>query len=421
MYRTERTKPGCFATRNRTSCTKMLFHNKKILIGITGGIAAYKVCHLIRSIRKQGGRVRTILTKSGEQFMTRTTLEALSEEPVATDIFEASSSNDIHHIDLARWSDCFVIAPATANCLAKSAHGIADDILSTIVLAYSGSILFVPAMHTEMWENKVTQNNVKLLKKLGNEVMSPGTGQLARDRDGIGRMAEPEEIEAAIVKKLGLKNDLAGKKILITLGRTEEPIDPVRYVSNRSSGKMGAALAGEALARGAEVTVVAGAHNVPIPDNATVLSAVTAKEMAKAVKKEITRHDALIMTAAVADFRPVKPSGKKIKKTSVDTLTLELEPTEDILGSLKSVKHKAVVVGFSVETNNEIANSRKKLTGKNLDLVVLNNPLETGAGFEVDTNKVTILRKGRPPKKLPLLSKRETAARIMDTVVELLS
>lgn len=398
----------------------MIFKNKKILIGITGGIAAYKVCYLIRSIRKQGGHVKTILTKSGEQFIAKTTLESLSGEPVAQEIFDRVPTRTIQHIDLARWADCFVIAPATANCIAKTVHGIADNLLSTVILSYPGSILFAPAMNDEMWKNLVTQDNLNRLRELNHIVIPPGVGRLACDAVGIGRMAEPEEIEKAIIKRLGLKQDLKGKKILVTAGSTEEPIDPVRYISNRSSGKMGAALAEAAAARGAMVTLIVGAHTAHLPSDVEIIHALTAREMAKAVKKEYKKHDALIMAAAVADFRPVRVSRGKIKKNSAACLTLELERTEDILGSIGKTKGDTLIVGFSLETDETLKNARKKLTEKNLDMVVMNNPLEPGAGFEVDTNKVTILEKGKKVQELPLLPKREVAEHILDRVVKLL-
>jgi len=364
--------------------------------------------------------VKTILTKAGEQFVTRTTLETLSEEPVATDTFEPPSNNAILHIDLARWSDCFVVAPATANIIAKAANGIADDLLSTVILAHSGSIVFVPAMHTEMWNNPATQRNIKLLNKMGHVVMPPGKGALARDKEGIGRMTEPEEIESFIVSRLGLKNDLIGKKILITVGRTEEAIDPVRYISNRSSGKMGAALTEESLSRGAKVTVIAGAHNTHMPEDAFIINTKTAQKMAAAVKKEVIKHDVLIMAAAVADYRPVNREKSKIKKIKTGRISIELEPTEDILGSLSKIKQKSVIVGFSVETDNIINNSRKKLIDKNLDLIILNNPLEKGAGFDVDTNIVTLIEKNKKPLKLPILPKSEVARHILDRIVKLM-
>ncbi len=395
----------------------MIFRNKKILIGIAGGIAAYKIPYLVRMIKTMGGEVKTILTRSGEQFVTKTTLATLSEEPVAYDVFDSEIPDKIQHIDLARWADCFVIAPATANIVAKAAHGIADDILSTIIVSYQGSILFAPAMHDEMWKNCVTQDNIKKLLKQGHEIVPPEFGNLASDTVGMGRLAELETIEQAIIKKLNIKLDLNGKKILITAGRTEEAIDPVRYISNHSSGKMGAALAEAAVERGAAVTVISGIRTVPFPGEASVIEAPTTQKMAKAVKKELGNHDVLLMAAAVTDYRPKKISKEKIKKGSANVLSLELETTEDILGSIKDLKNNTFIAGFSVETHNEIANSRKKLSEKNLDLVIINNPLEPGAGFGVDTNKVTLLEAGKKAQHLPLLSKRDVADRIFDRIV----
>ncbi len=394
----------------------MIFRNKKILIGITGGIAAYKIPYLVRTIKTRGGEVKTILTGSGEQFVTKTTLATLSEEPVAYDVFDSEVPDKIQHIDLARWADCFVIAPATANIFAKAAHGIADDILSTIIVSYKGSILFAPAMHDEMWKNCVTQDNIKKLLKQGHEIVPPEFGSLASDSVGMGRLAELETIEQAIIKKLNLKLDLTGKKILITAGRTEEAIDPIRYISNHSSGKMGAALAEAAAERGAAVTVIAGIRTVPFPGEASIIEAPTTHEMAKAVKRELNNNDVLLMAAAVADYRPKKSSKEKIKKGSANVLSLELETTEDILGSIKERKKNTFVAGFSVETQNEIANSRKKLTEKNLDLIIVNNPFEPGAGFDVDTNRVTLLETGKKAQHLPLLSKRDVADRIFDRI-----
>ncbi|MFC1514046.1 bifunctional phosphopantothenoylcysteine decarboxylase/phosphopantothenate--cysteine ligase CoaBC [candidate division KSB1 bacterium] len=397
----------------------MIFRNKKILIGITGGIAAYKTCYLIRSIKKQGGSVRIILTGSGSQFVGSTTLEAISGEKVATDLFEPAQSDTILHIDLARWPDLFVIAPATANTIAKTVHGIADDILSTVILACSQKIIFAPAMNEDMWNNKVTQENLKKLNKLGHKIIPPGTGELACETEGIGRMAEPAEIEKFIIKELGLKLDLTGKKILVTAGGTEEPIDPVRVIGNRSSGKMGIALAEAAASRGAEVTLIAGTHSVHLPKFVTVINVRTAAEMQKAVEKEFPDCDVLIMAAAVADFKPAKMSKTKIKKGSLDKMSIDLEPTQDILKEVTKNKQGRIVVGFSLETDNEIGNARKKLKDKNLDLIVLNNPLKKGSEFGSDSNRITILQPRKKPGEYPLLSKADAADNILDAVSRL--
>ncbi|MFC1730412.1 bifunctional phosphopantothenoylcysteine decarboxylase/phosphopantothenate--cysteine ligase CoaBC [candidate division KSB1 bacterium] len=397
-----------------------MFRGKKILVGITGGIAAYKTCYLIRMIKKKGGEVKTVLTRSGEKFVTVTTLEAISEEPVAKDLFDPVPARTIQHIDLARWPDCFVVAPATANIIAKAAHGIADDLLSTVIVSYPGKILFAPSMNDVMWKNPQTQDNVKRLRELNHRIIHPDEGDLACDTVGIGRMAEPEAIEKEIAAMIAVSADLYGRKILVTAGGTEEPIDPVRVIGNRSSGKMGAALAGAAAARGADVTLIAGIHRIQLPDNVKTIQVRTSAEMSEAVKVHIGGSDALLMAAAVSDYRPAKMLPKKLKKVAHETLELKLERTEDILLSIGKMKMDAVLVGFSLETDNDLENARKKLTGKNLDLVVMNNPLEEGAGFDVDTNKVTLLEKGKKDESLPLLSKRETADRILDRVVKLL-
>jgi phosphopantothenoylcysteine decarboxylase/phosphopantothenate--cysteine ligase len=402
----------------------MSLNGKHILIGITGSIAAYKICYLIRSIKNQGGCVKTILTRSGKHFITRTTLEALSGEPVAFDMFEPMSSNRIPHIELARWADCFVVAPATANIIAKTVHGTADDLLSTVILAHPGAIIFAPAMNEAMWNNPVTQANVRRLQELGHWIVSPAVGELACGEEGIGRMADPKEIEKTIITKLDLvasgnRLDLKDKKVLVTLGRTEEPIDPVRYISNRSSGKMGSAIADAALSRGADVTIIAGVHTAPLPQGAKVINVRTAQEMADTVIKEFKNYDVLIMAAAVADYRPIHTAKQKIKK-SLSRLTLELEPTEDILAGIAQKKKNTLVVGFSLETDNEIENARKKLKEKHLDMIVVNNPLEPGSGFETDTNRVIIIECGKKPLELPLLPKRTVADRIIDRVVLLL-
>jgi len=403
----------------------MIFRDKKILIGISGGIAAYKVCYLIRSIKKQGGSVRAILTTSGERFVTPVTLEALSGEPAARDQFDPTPYGPFPHIDLPKWADCFVVAPATANILAKAAQGIADDLLSTSITAARGTILFAPAMNDAMWENKATQDNVAILQGRRHRIILPGSGDLACETVGIGRMAEPEEIERSIVDFLGLKRDLEGKRILVTAGGTEEPIDPVRFIGNRSSGRMGFALAEVACARGADVVLIAGSYKVALPANVRVIKVRTAAEMAQAVQAEISDADALLMAAAVADFRPESVSGHKIKKEGSEEVTLRLGRTEDILAKIGSKKlrksrKKTALVGFALETENGEENARKKLAEKNLDMIILNNPLENGAGFDVETNKVSVFERGKKRKDLPVISKRDVADHILDRVAGLL-
>jgi len=399
----------------------MKLTGKNILIGISGGIAAYKVCYLIREIKKQGGAVRIILTKSGEKFVTRTTLEALSGEQVVTDIFDPVPSKTIQHIDIARWPDCFLVAPATTNIIAKTANGIADDILSTSIISYPGKVIFAPAMNNEMWNNSATQKNLKTIKSYGHQIIQPEIGELACDTIGIGRLAENEIILEKIYNDLGVNDDLRGKKILITAGGTEEEIDPVRYIGNRSSGKTGIALAHAALKRGADVTLVMGTHSVKIPDYLNVEYVRSAKEMSLSVNKLVHTNDALIMSAAVADYSPVKRSKTKLKKSS-EKMTIDLVKTEDIIGNIGKHKNGIILVGFALETHDALKNAKNKLKNKNLDLIVLNDITEPGAGFDGDTNKVTLID-GRKDKvlKLPLMSKDNAAEKIIDKLGEFFS
>ncbi len=398
----------------------MIFSGKKILIGICGGVAAYKVCSLIRLIIKQGGEVKTILTKSGEKFITQVTLEALSGEPVASDLFATFPAGGIQHIELAKWPDCFLIAPATANILAKSANGIADDLLSTVISAFPGRVLYAPAMNEVMWENPATRENVNTLEKNSNIIIAPDEGELACDTVGKGRLAEPEIIEKEIISFLELKRDFSGKKILVTAGGTEEPIDPVRVIGNRSSGKMGFALAETAHARGAEVTLIVGSFKTRMPVGMKIIKISTAAQMANAVKIEAGRHDALLMAAAVADYRPVVAQKKKMKKGAGENISLQLERTEDILKNIGKNHPDVVLIGFALETDDCEQNALKKLKEKRLDIIVLNNPLEKDSGFDVDTNRVTLFEKGKKAKEFPVMSKRNVADRILDRVAALL-
>ncbi len=399
----------------------MKLAGKNFLIGVTGGIAAYKTCYLIRLIKKLGGEVKTILTRSGEQFVTRTTFEALSGEQVAVDLFEPVQGDTIQHIDLARWADCFIIAPATANIIGKTTSGIADDLLSTVISAYPSNIIFAPAMNDEMWKNKVTQENIKKLTDLNHVIVQPGTGDLACDTVGEGRMAEPDIILEKTLDFLNIRDDLEDKKILVTAGGTREKIDPVRYIGNRSSGKMGIALAEAAKARGADVTLISSNCTVEIPPGFKVLSVDTAAEMAKAVKKEFKKNDILIMAAAVADFTPDEFAAEKIKKDNIKDPVIKLKITEDILSAVSKKKGSKITIGFALETENEIENALQKLSKKNLDLIVINNPKERGAGFDHDTNIVTLISKeGKVPQKFPVLTKREIGDIILDELVKII-
>jgi phosphopantothenoylcysteine decarboxylase/phosphopantothenate--cysteine ligase len=325
----------------------------------------------------------------------------------------------VRHVDLAGWADLILIAPATANIIGKIRSGIADDILTTIVISSKAPVLIAPAMNVNMYENPIFQENLSYLQKLGYKFMEPEVGELASGIVGKGRLAEPEIIVGEVVKILTKEKDLEGKSIIVTAGRTEEPLDPVRYLSNRSSGKMGYAIAQEAYEKGAKVTLISGPSNLPPPSGLNFILVRTAQEMLTAVRSAFKKADALIMASAVSDFSPTLISKEKIKKGK-EEIVLKLRPTVDILKEMGKQKKEKVLVGFSLETEDEIKNAKKKLAEKNLDLIVVNNPNVPGAGFEVDTNQVTLIDKRGKIEKLPLLSKKEVASKILDKVSLLL-
>ncbi len=391
-----------------------MLKDKKIIVGITGGIAAYKTCEIVRRLKKLGAQVIVIMTQNAQKFITPLTLETLSENEVVTEMFPERKVVGVRHVNLANWADLILIAPATANIIGKMRAGIADDILSTVLVSTKSPVLIAPAMNVNMYENRIFQENMEYLKKLGYLFIEPGTGALACGT-GKGRLPEPEVIVSEVIKLITGKNDLEGKSILVTAGRTEEPLDPVRYISNRSSGKMGYAIAEAAQRRGAKVTLISGPSNLSIPGNVNFIPVKRAEEMYLAVKSHFGKTDALIMTAAVSDFIPNVVSKDKIKKTS-EKIWLELKPGRDILKEMGKLKKKQILVGFSLETEDEIENSKKKLEEKNLDLIVVNNPNVPGAGFEVDTNQVTLIDKKGKVEKLPLLSKQEAAGKVLDKV-----
>ena len=387
-----------------------------ILIGITGGIAAYKVCTLVSSLHKQGYEVHVLMTKEALEFITPVTLQTLSGNRVILDIFE-TVSGEVPHITLAEKADLFVIAPATANVIAKISHGIADDMLTATFLAATCEKLIVPAMNTHMLENPVTQDNIERCRNYGMHILESDSGYLACGTTGKGRLPEPEVIEDA-VKQLAVKDKyLLGKKVLITAGPTCEAIDPVRYITNHSSGKMGYALARAARNAGAEVTLVSGKTALaPVP-NVEMVMIESAADMADAVLPRQKDMDLMILAAAVADYTPLKTADEKIHKGE-GIMKLELGRTTDILKTLGIHKKKGqILVGFSMETENLIQNSKKKLTSKNCDFIVANSLRTAGAGFGTDTNIVTILSKDGA-KELGLLSKDETAEEILRTVME---
>jgi phosphopantothenoylcysteine decarboxylase/phosphopantothenate--cysteine ligase len=397
----------------------MMLKDKKIILGITGGIAAYKACEITRRLKKLGAQVIVVMTQNAKKFITPLTLETLSGNEVVTETFPERRFVGVRHVDLAGWADLILIAPATANIIGKIRSGIADDILTTIVISSKAPVLIAPAMNVNMYENPIFQENLSYLQKLGYKFVGPEVGELASGIVGKGRMSEPGIIVDEVVKILTYKRDLEGKSILVTAGRTEEPLDPIRYLSNRSSGKMGYAIAQEAYERGAKVTLISGPSNLTPPPGLNFIPVQTAKGMLSAVKSAFKKVDALIMSAAVSDFSPNVISKDKIKKGGEEIL-LKLKPTVDILKEMGKYKKQKILVGFSLETEDEIRNAKRKIVEKNLDLIVVNNPNVPGAGFEVDTNQVTLIDKQGKIEKLPLLSKREVAGKILDKVSLLL-
>ena len=387
---------------------------RTVVVGLSGGIACYKACDVVRLLAREGLRVRVVMTAGATRFVTPLTLQALSGHPVGTDVFDLTQESEIGHIRVADEADAVVIAPATADVLAKMAHGIADDLLTTILLATRAPVLVAPAMNVHMWEHPATQANVGILRKRGVTTVGPGVGSLACGYEGAGRLAEPEEIvERAL--QLVTAADLAGERVLISAGPTQEPIDPVRYVSNRSSGRMGYALARVAQRRGAEVTLVTGPCELPPPPAVRVVRVTTAAEMAEALRREFRRATVLVMAAAVADYRPSRPAARKIKKRE-RTATIALARTEDIVTGLARRKGRRLVVGFAAETHDVVEAARGKLRAKQLDLVVANDVTQPGAGFGTDTNLVRLLGADGTDEQLPLLPKAEVAGRILDWI-----
>ena len=397
--------------------------NKKILLGVSGGIAAYKSCYLVRELVKLGAEVRVAMTPSACEFVSPLSFSTLSKNEVIVNIFpdrKGNTKTSTWHIHLAQWADLFVIAPATVNTIAKINYGIADNALTTLVSARRCPLLIVPAADEDMYLSFTNQKNIAELKMQGVHFLEAEYGELASGLTGLGRLAEVDLIVEKIKSLLSNSTkDFKKKKILITSGPTYEPIDPVRFIGNRSSGKMGQALALASLYRGADVTVITGPTNLTFPPTIKVIKIKTAEEMLKAVKKEFPKCDIFISAAAVADYRPKKISTSKIKKTE-SQLVIELVENKDILKEISKIKKRnQIVVGFSVETENEIDNSRLKLEKKKLDMIVINNPLEEGAGFEVDTNQIYILKKDGSLKKFPKKFKFDVANDILNEIKNL--
>ena len=395
---------------------KGILENKKIIIGITGSIAAYKIASLVSLLIKRKSDVHIIMTNKATKFISPLTFETLTGNKVHTDTFDLSPDQSIHHITLVKNCDLFLIAPATANIIAKIVHGIADDMLTSTFIAYNGKKMVSPAMNCIMYENQITQDNLKLCEKYGIKVIEPLEGRLACGDTGKGKLPEPEFLLNEIIYEIGYKKDLNGKKILITAGPTQEALDPVRYLTNHSTGKMGYAIAKVAANRGADVILISGPVNIPIPHHVKIINIISAKDMFEAVKKEFSSCDIIIKSAAVADYRPKFYNENKIKKKE-NELNIELEKTDDILKYLgENKKGKQILVGFSMETTNVIENSKEKLIKKNLDMIVANNLKDKGAGFGTDTNKVTFITKNES-KQLPLMSKEEVGNEIFNEIL----
>lgn len=392
-----------------------VFLGKKIVVGVTGGIAAYKAVDVCRRLVDAGAHVAPVMTKGAENFIGRTTLSALSSEPVQTSLWDEESP--IPHTRLGQGADLVIVVPATARSIAAYAHGYSHDLLTNVLIATRAPVLVCPAMHTEMWEHPAVRANIALLRSRGVHIVEPESGRLAGGDIGYGRLAAPEVIVAAAEKILG-PGDLAGVRVVVSAGGTREPIDPVRVIANRSSGKQGYALAAEAHSRGADVILVTTA-DLPNPPGVTIVNVETAQQMLDALQESWSSTDVLIMAAAVADFRPGLCAPEKLKKDQGPPQVL-LEPTTDILRTLGASKSAGqLLVGFAAETENVVENAKKKLSAKNLDLVVANDVAQPGVGFQHDTNAVTLVGAGNHLESVPLGNKREIARKILDRVVEL--
>lgn len=393
-----------------------MLKDKHIVLGVTGSIAAYKIASLASMLKKQEADVTVIMTQNAANFINPITFETLTGNKCLINTFDRNFQYSVEHVSLAKQTDAFLIAPASANVIAKAAHGIADDMLTTTLLACECPKMIAPAMNTRMYQNPIVQDNLKILESYGMEVITPATGYLACGDTGEGKMPEPELLMEYIIKALKPK-DMSGMKVLVTAGPTREKIDPVRYISNHSTGKMGYAIARAAMMRGAEVTLVTGKTEIKPPVGVNTVDIVSAGDMAQAVKSRAVEQDIIIKAAAVADYRPKYAADEKVKKKDSD-MNIELERTEDILGFLGAHKKEGqFLCGFSMETEHMIENSREKLKKKNLDLIVANNLKQQGAGFGTDTNIVTLLSK-EDTIQLPIMSKEEVADKLLDYILE---
>ena len=393
-----------------------MLSGKTVLLGVTGGIAAYKAAALASALVKQHCHVEVILTEHATQFITPLTFEQLTGNRAMVDTFDRNFSHQVEHIALARRTDLVLVAPATANVCAKLAHGLADDMLTTTILACRCPKLIAPAMNTGMFENPVTQDNLDLLRKYGWEVIAPASGRLACGAVGAGKLPEPQDLLQYILREIAFPHDLKGKRVLVTAGPTQESLDPVRYLTNHSTGKMGYAIARRAMERGADVTLISGPTQLERVPFVKMVDVVSAQDMFEAVSARAEESDLIFKAAAVADYRPVTVASDKIKKKDGD-LSIPVERTADILGTIGPKKTHQFLCGFSMETRDMVENSTAKLTRKNLDMVVANNLKVAGAGFGVDTNVVTFITPDGT-RELPLMSKADVADAILDEILK---
>jgi len=395
---------------------------RNVALGVCGGIAAYKAVEVLRGLQKAGCNVRVAMTKRACEFVKPLTFRALSGHHVVVDDYSPDNPDPIAHITFSQTIDLLVVAPATANIIAKFANGVADDFVSSTYLACTAPVLIAPAMNTTMLEHPATQRNIERLRADGVHFVAPDAGEMACGTIGPGRLSEPDTIVTAALEILGASTsakDLSGERLLITVGATREEIDPVRFISNRSSGRMGFALAEAALRRGAEVTVVAGVTTASVPRGARIVNALSAEEMSQVVARESANASVFIGAAAIADYRPAQRAEQKIKKSS-DSITLTLERTPDVLSQVAAARTNGMlVIGFAAETENVVENAKEKLRVKNLDAIVANDVTRADSGFDSATNAITIITRDNNPIALPVLSKREAADRILDVIVQL--
>lgn len=397
-----------------------MLKDKTVVVGVCGGIAAYKVVEVVSRLRKLGAEVHIIMTENATKFVAPLTFQSLSNNPVVTDMFAEPKSWNVEHISLARKADLILIAPATANIIGKISNGIADDMLTTTVMASKAPVLFVPAMNHVMYGNPIVRNNISRLEQYGYRFMEPDIGLMAAEGEyGKGRLPEPCTIVENVVKLISYPKDMDKLKVMITAGPTREALDPVRYISNHSSGKMGYAIASAAAARGAEVKLISGPVHIQKPEGVELINVVSAEEMLTEAMKEYSDCDILIMVAAVADYKCKTVAGRKIKKTE-DSIKLELVKNPDIAKELGKVKGNRVLVGFSAETNDLIAQAKSKLESKNLDMIVANDVTQEGAGFGTDTNIIKILKRDGSIMEFPIMAKDQVAHEILNEIIKLI-